>query len=501
MPNNRLPLRLIIFAVLAIVAVVLIALAVSTLNSALELYERVSSMPLWLRLPLGLVLVLVVAALAVLAWRLWRTPASRQRNATRSAPSRDQVDEQLQQLRQRAVETSALQQELEELDRRRLSGDCHVAVFGEISTGKSSLIRALASQSAPDIDVLGGTTRLVQQFHGVLPDGRELILADVPGSSEVAGGSREILARDEALRAHAVLYVCASDLTRAQDAEITWLTGFGKPLILVLNKIDQLDAAQRQALQSKLQDRYSERVDAIVAVSSGGLERFERTLGDGRQERVERERTADVAPLLTALQRLTSTGVKALEPAREAAVLARLTQRGNELAREQAARASEAIVNRYTRRAVVGAVAAVAPGSDLIIQGALGTALIRALAQAHDVPVRELDVQALLSRLTLTVRNSSAIVLAIAGNALKAFPGLGTLGGGVMHAIAYGLVFDSVGHAVAATLAEHARLDQVEAENHIRQLLAAPARERIDRVARIAWEAVRERADPQADED
>ncbi|MEO7200279.1 MAG: GTPase, partial [Dokdonella sp.] len=250
MPNNRLPLRLIIFAVLAIVAVVLIALAVSTLNSALELYERVSSMPLWLRLPLGLVLVLVVATLAVLAWRLWRTPASRQRNATRSAPSRDQVDEQLQQLRQRAVETSALQQELEELDRRRLSGDCHVAVFGEISTGKSSLIRALASQSAPDIDVLGGTTRLVQQFHGVLPDGRELILADVPGSSEVAGGSREALARDEALRAHAVLYVCASDLTRAQDAEITWLTGFGKPLILVLNKIDQLDAAQRQALQS-----------------------------------------------------------------------------------------------------------------------------------------------------------------------------------------------------------------------------------------------------------
>ena len=94
---------------------------------------------------------------------------------------------------------------------------------------------------------------------------------------------------------------------------------------------------------------------------------------------------------------------------------------------------------------------AVAPGSDILIQGALGTGLVRELARIHGVPVRELDVEALVSRLGLTVRNTTAIVLAIAGNALKAFPGLGTLGGGMLHAIAYGLVFDSVG-ATTATL-------------------------------------------------
>ena len=38
----------------------------------------------------------------------------------------------------------------------------------------------------------------------------------------------------------------------------------------------------------------------------------------------------------------------------------------------------------------------------------------------------------------------SRIVLAVAGNALKAFPGLGTLGGGVLHAFAYALIFDSM---------------------------------------------------------
>ena len=83
----------------------------------------------------------------------------------------------------------------------------HVALFGEISTGKSSLIRALAPDAAPDVDVRGGTTRTVDHCRGHLPDGRELVLADVPGSGEVEGRVREQIARDEALRAHAVVYV------------------------------------------------------------------------------------------------------------------------------------------------------------------------------------------------------------------------------------------------------------------------------------------------------
>jgi len=174
-------------------------------------------------------------------------------------------------------------------------------------------------------------------------------------------------------------------------------------------------------------------------------------------------------------------------------VLAEVGRRSDELSRETAARESADAVAKYTRRAVVGALAAVAPGTDILIQGALGTGLVRELARIYGVPVRELDVEALLSRVGLTVRNTTALVLAIAGNALKAFPGFGTLGGGVLHAIAYGLVFDSLGRALAATLAERAALDAADVETRVRALLTEPARERVERVARIAWEAVRER--------
>lgn len=492
MPQPRLPLRLIFVAAIAIGAALLLGLVVATLNSLLEFYQRLSELPIWLRLPL---IAAAAAALAGLVWLLWRAarPSARAGHATAAPVSRDEVETRIDALRQRKAETAALEAELTELDQRRSSGEVYVALFGEISTGKSSLIRALAPQASTDIDVRGGTTRSVGHHHGRLPDGRELVLADVPGSGEVDGRVREQIARDEALRAHAVVYVSASDLTRAQDAELSWLADFGKPLVLALNKTDLYDEAERGALLRTFESRYGDRARAIVAISAGGSERYERTLADGRRERVERERAPEIAPLLDALTALVRPGADALEPARQAAVLAEVGRRSDALARDVAARESADVVAKYTRRAIVGALAAVAPGSDILIQGALGTALVRELARIHGVAVRELDVEALLSRVGLTVRNTTAIVLAIAGNALKAFPGLGTLGGGALHAVAYGLVFDSLGNALAATLAERSALDAADVETRVRALLAEPARERVERLARAAIAEARDR--------
>ena len=116
--------------------------------------------------------------------------------------------------------------------------------------------------------------------------------------------------------------------------------------------------------------------------------------------------------------------------------------------------------------------AAVAPGSDLVIQGVLATALTRELAQSvRRARQRRADRGLRAARPRLTLRSGSSIVLAIAGNALKAFPGLGTLGGGVLHAFAYALIFDSMGRALAASLAERQTLDQDDAGARMKALL------------------------------
>jgi GTP-binding protein EngB required for normal cell division len=383
------------------------------------------------------------------------------------------------------ADTANLQSELEELDRRARSEELYVAVFGEISSGKSSVVRALAPQAAVQTDVLGGTTRAVTHYRGTLGDSA-LVFADVPGSHEASGAVREQLARDEALRAHIVAYVCAGDLTRDQDAELRWLRGFGKPLLLVLNKADQFRDGERQALERALRERYGDVTDMQLVVSAGGSESFERQLPDGRREQVRRERVADVAALRAALQRIAAHGAKALEPAREAAVLTAVGARADTLETAAREREAEAVVAKYTRRAVVGALAAVMPGSDLVIQGVLATALIRELGKLHGVPLRDLDIDAFLGQVKLTVRTSTSLVLAIAGNAFKAFPGLGTLGGGVLHAIAYGLIFDSLGHAVANTLRGQHALDGAHASASLANLLADTSAERLHRIATMA---------------
>lgn len=461
-----------------------------TARTAIALWHEWQDLPAWLGWSVALV---AVGVLALSAWfvRGLLRPAPRRVRAV-EPPRREVIEQRVAKLSELKADTAALSAELEELERRGRSGEFYVAVFGEISSGKSSLVRALAPQAVVDVDVLGGTTTRVAHHRGRLDDGRDIVLADVPGSQEVDGRVRESLARDEALRAHAVLYVCAGDLTRQQDEELRWLDGFGKPLVLVVAKADQWDDAERTRLQRALRKRYADVVDALVAVSAGGSERFERELPDGRREQVTRERVADLGDLKLRVARLLDTDPAELERARETAVLAGVSQHLDDAERSARRSAADAVVERYTRRAVVGALAAVAPGSDLVIQGALATGLLRELARIYDVSLRDIDLDAFLARAALTVRTATTVVLAVAGNAFKAFPGLGTLGGGVMHAVAYGLIFDSLGRAVAQTLAEQQQLDQEIAVGTLQRLLGSATGERLRHVADLTLAAARE---------
>ena len=474
----------------AIAVAALLWLLFAAAERALALAQRFLALPGWLQWTLGGALAVFAAlGLSVLWWLL----RPRRRRRPVRAPDRASLEQRIGRLHEHGVQANALRDELGELDRRRGSGRVYVALFGEISTGKSSLLRALAPGASSASDVRGGTSRPAAHPAGGLPAGRALVLADVPGSREAGGEAHETLAREEALRAHAVIYLCTGDLSRSQADEVRWLADFGKPLLLVLNKAAQWSDPDREQLLSRLRERSKGVAAAVVAISAGGSERFQRQLADGSIEQVERMRTPSIRPLLDALARLTRPGAEALESQREQAVLAGLHQRTGALEVQARAQAAEQIVRKYARRAVIGAMAAVAPGSDLLIQGALAASLTRELARVYDVRVSDVQVDDFVQQARLTVRTGSSIVLAIAGNALKAFPGLGTLGGGVLHAFAYALIFDAMGRALAASLAARKALDQDDAGHRLKALLADGNRSRLGELASLTLEAVRER--------
>ncbi|MBB3225800.1 hypothetical protein FHW69_000390 [Luteibacter sp. Sphag1AF] len=476
---------------LFIAAIGLAALAwlvLAAFDRLLSLAQRYMTLPeTWQSIIAIILIAFVLGGIWVLWWLFGRRPRRR-------APppiDRPALQARIDTLTRLGADTGDLNDELRELDRRRANEQIYVALFGDISTGKSSLTGALCPDAAPRTDVLGGTTREVGHYEGRLPGGQVLMLADVPGSREADGEAVERIAREEVLRAHAVVYLCAGDLSRTQAADIRWLGDFGKPMVLALNKADQWTDAERQTLLARLRVQSDDVADAVIAISAGGRERFTRHLPDGTVEHVQRQRRPQLDALYRALDDVLSPGTAALEDQRQHAVLAGLHQRTGE--READARAEQArrIVSRYSRRAIVGAMAAVAPGTDLLIQGVLATGLIRALAELYDVRVSEVDIESLIRQARLTLRTGTTVVLAISGNALKAFPGLGTLGGGVLHAFAYALIFDSLGTALATSLAATHTLDQFDTTARMKALMEKPDAPRLRQLAALTRDALR----------
>jgi uncharacterized protein len=479
--NSQLLLRVGIAIVILLAIAILLVLFLMASNLAFSVRGQLQDAPPWVAGAYITVLITFLVASALVLWRVLRPADKQQPAATRLSENELRAD--LERYGTRGVNISGAQVELRELDRRRAEGQIYIALYGEISSGKTSLIRALVPEAKAEstalVDVRGGTTRGVTRYTWQTPKGDQLILADVPGFNE-AGNRAPETAREEALRAHLAVYVCEGDLTRDQWQDLDELQQYGKPLVVAINKSDRYLPQDLARIEARVRERISADA-AIVAVQAGGREEVIRVLPDGREETVVRERAVNVAPLAIALQNLLLERQELLGPLRDNAIILLAAGKLEHSLSDYRRQAANDLVDRYTRRAVVGGLAAFAPGADIVIQGALATAFVRSLCELYEVPLRRIDVDKLLSTLKGRLGRSLPLVLAIAGNAFKAFPGIGTVAGGLTHAVAYGLLFQSLGRALVETLSARGTLDPRAAtqlfEEKLREDLATRARE------------------------
>lgn len=454
--NRSLPLRLLFAALLAIGLALVLLLFLYATDLALGVWQRLENAPAFFLAIYAGILAALTAGVAWLIWRLWRKPAARARNltATAQAPlSKAVLEARVREAELQGSDVSGARAELSELDARRATGALYIALFGEASTGKSSLIQALLPDIRPAIDARGGTTREIQRYQWLAPSGTPVVLTDLPGVNG-PGGTLEEQAREEALRAHLVLYLIESDLTRRQYAEVEALAQLKKPIIMVLNKMDYYRGSQLEALRERLAERVKElgRI-TVLTISAGGQREVVKVAPDGREETAIREIPPRIESLLEALRDALGGDIRALEEPRDAAVHTLAAAKLDAAVARDRQHRAEGLIRDYTRNAVVGALVAVSPGSDLVIQGYLGVGMVRALCGIYGVGVSELDVTRFLRVAQAKIRKTLPLVLAVAGNALKAFPGIGTLAGGVLHAVGYGLIFESLGRAIAESLA------------------------------------------------
>jgi len=458
--------RLLLFIAVLLVAVVTLFLLLLATDTALSVWQRLSEAPLWLQVAYSLVLVLISSATLWLSWR-WLKPAGKKTSIEEQKLDSLSLQEELVESASAGVDVSAAVEEIREQQRRKQSGEVFIAIFGEISSGKSSLVKALLPRADIESDARGGTTREVTHYRWQAGSGDAVSIAALPGFN--LESNPRIL--EEARRAHLVVFLCDSDITRSQMEQLEGLLSIQKPLIVALNKVDRFSPSEANSIAENITNRTGINRNDVVFIQTGGHQDIIKLLSDGSEETTTRNRAQDIESLRTALQRKLDNNHELMEQLRDTAVLmlaAEKLEQARDIHREQ--KASE-LVQSYSKRAVVGALAAVAPGSDLIIQGLLATQLIKALCKLYGVSVKDVEIESFLRLAGGKVKKLTAITLAITGNALKAFPGIGTLTGGLIHAVAYGMIFDSLGHAAAETLASRGELRPYPAAKAFEEIL------------------------------
>ncbi|OSM00388.1 GTPase [Magnetofaba australis] len=477
-------------------ALLVVFLLLQLSSTAFVVWDRLAQASWGVRLAWGGVFLAVLGGVGWGLWRIWRSGrASKAEISTKQPLTDEQLQTRILRNQQAGAEVDAAQQELAELEQRRLIKRLFVGLFGEVNAGKSTLIKALLPDADTFSSPIAGATRDVQRYLWRDRHGRETLLSDMPGLNEM-GETLSELSRDEALRSHVVIYLCDGDLTRDQFAELSGLIELGKPLLIAVNKADRYAPEERAAIIQRI----GERLDAlpqppkaryIVATQAGGSEQVTRIDADGVATIEMRPIQPDVRELTATLSRLIDElGDEELERRRDAAVYAIAVRKLDDALMQRRRRLGEALVANYARKGVLGAMAAVAPGTDLIIQGALGFALVRELCKLYEAPLGQVDLKQMLERVEGRVARNISLLLAVAGNVFKAFPGVGTVTGGAMHAVAYGLIFDSLGKALVDVLEANGCVESDQVAARFEENLTVDMERRMKDMAKIALGAL-----------
>jgi len=300
-------------------------------------------------------------------------------------------------------ERSALRPELEALDRQLLAlrqRRLRVAVFGKVGVGKSSLLNALLGESTFATDVAHGCTRRQERAPWpVTIEGLQAVeLVDTPGIDEVAARARERLAARVALGADLVLLVLDGDLSSSESEALEPLLASGKPLLLVLNRIDCWPEQEHRALIASIRRRLPAAAQHLDLLAVASAPRRPVLLEDGRVRSAAQP--AQIAPLRRALLELLGDHGPLLLGLNGLRAADRFSQTLHRWRLRQGKAAAQGLIGRFAALKATGVAANPLLLLDLAGGLALDTALVLQLCQLYGLELGGSGARLLLGRLS-----------------------------------------------------------------------------------------------------
>lgn len=276
--------------------------------------------------------------------------------------------------------------ELESLSDKLRNGEIHVAAFGRVGVGKSSLLNALLQRDAFSTSPLHGETRAEARENWQSLRDSHLVLIDTPGIDELGGEERERLARSVSRRADVVLMVCEGDLTELEFASLRELCGAGRSAVLVLNKCDRYTREEREMLLTRLAERCEGLLPPSQVVAASAAPRPEtlvRVSADGAERTETRPRKPDVTALRELLWALLERDGKSIAALNAALFASELDSR----VAQRIVEARKVVADRIIRNYCLGKGLAVAlnpvPVADLLAAAGTDAAMVIHLGEVY----------------------------------------------------------------------------------------------------------------------
>ena len=323
-------------------------------------------------------------------------------------------------------------------------GHLHLAAYGRVSTGKSSLLNALIGTDAFSVSPLHGETRRSSMQAWQEVDAGGVFLIDTPGLDEAGGEGREAMAREVAGRSDLVVFVLDGDITESELNALRTLLAEGRPVLVALNKSDLYTADEQAVLLGAISDKTEGLVDAenVMAVAAQPRPQIViETDPAGNEVQQERQRKPDVDALRLRLWEILDAEGKTLAALNASLFAADLSDQVGQRILAARRELGEKLVRTYC----VGKGIAVAfnpvPVADLFAAAFIDVGMVIHLSRVYDLPLSRKEAGSLVK---VIVAESAALMgtvwaLHFVSSALK----VGTVGlstiltAGAQGAIAY----------------------------------------------------------------
>jgi uncharacterized protein len=445
----------------------------SLVPAAVSEYEQASRLsPVWGYIYLAAMSLSGAAVAALVGWAGWTLIANsrhkaRLRDESARNPSQMSRRDREAEIEARLTESRALAQDatlgadvrepirqsLEALEDKLQRQTLEIVAFGTVSSGKSSLLNALAGRDVFRADPRGGTTLARNEIPW--PGADRVVLVDTPGLAEIDGPSREELAKREARDADLVLFVADGPLKDFEFRLLEVLAAMEKPLVVCLNKSDWFRAADRELLLAQIAEQVRRLVspENVIAVRSRPAARLRtRVLADGSQTEETVEEEPDIGPLAARMRSIVARDGRDM-------LLANLLLQSRGLVAEAKAgvqteldqRAAQ-IVDRSMWQAGAAAALSPLPVVDVVAGVGITSHMVLQLARVYRQSI-DLDTAgrllAELGKQLVSVAGANVAgpaTAAAVASLLKTIPGAGTIAGGVLQGLVQVVVTRWIGN-------------------------------------------------------